>query len=70
VGGSYFGSLKGVGPVPKIKNHPGKIWRGAPLYGMDGEDILKELGYSQDEIDSLYEKKVIVKTPKNGGYRK
>jgi len=64
----HFGRLKGVGLVPKFKNHPGKIWRGAPLYGMDTEDILKELGYSQEQIENFYEKKVIVKTPKNGGY--
>lgn len=66
----HFGKVKGVSMVPKMKNRPGKIWRGAPLYGMDVEDILKELNYSQEQIEDLYEKKVIARTPKNGGYRK
>ncbi|NLI91281.1 MAG: crotonobetainyl-CoA--carnitine CoA-transferase [Peptococcaceae bacterium] len=36
--------IPGVNIVPKIKNYPGQIWRGAPNIGMDNEDILEELG--------------------------
>jgi crotonobetainyl-CoA:carnitine CoA-transferase CaiB-like acyl-CoA transferase len=64
-----YGTLKGVNVVPKMKNRPGKIWKNAPDYGSDNEDILKELGYTQDQIDEFYTKKIITKTPENGGYQ-
>lgn len=51
----------GVNIFPKLKNHPGQIWRGAPTVGMDNEDILAELGLKDEEIEELYSKKVIVK---------
>jgi crotonobetainyl-CoA:carnitine CoA-transferase CaiB-like acyl-CoA transferase len=56
-----YGKVKGVGVVPKFKNNPGTIWRGAPLYGADNYDILTEFGYRDDEIAELYEKRVIAK---------
>ncbi len=55
------GKVKGVGIVPKFKNNPGKIWRGAGLYGQDNDDILEDLGYSADQIKELYDKKVVRK---------
>lgn len=51
--------VKGVNIFPKLKNYPGRIWRGAPNIGMDNEDILAELGFSEAEIKGLYEKKII-----------
>jgi len=54
-------TIKGVGIVPKMKNAPGKVWRGAPEYGADNDDILGELGYSSEQIQALYENKIIVK---------
>lgn len=51
--------VKSVGPVPKFKNYPAKIWRAAPYLGMDNEEILSQIGFTNDEISSLYEKKVI-----------
>ena len=53
------GKVKGVNIIPKFKKNPGKIWRGAPLYGQDNSDVLKEFGYSQEKIDALYEKGVL-----------
>jgi L-carnitine CoA-transferase len=53
--------FKGINIVPKFKNFPGKILRGAPSSGYDNKDILSELGYSDEEINELYEKKVIAK---------
>jgi L-carnitine CoA-transferase len=53
-------TIKGVNIVPKLKNYPGKIWRAAPNIGMDNEDILEEIGLSNDEIQALYEKGVIM----------
>lgn len=53
-------TIKGVNIVPKLKNFPGQIWRGAPNIGMDNDDILEELGLSKEEIQNLYDKGVIV----------
>ena len=46
--------IPGVNVMPKLTNHPGRVWRGAPNIGMDNEDILGELGYSADEIAAMY----------------
>jgi L-carnitine CoA-transferase len=46
--------IPGVNIVPKIKNNPGQIWRGAPNIGMDNEDILRELGIPRAIIDKMY----------------
>ena len=51
--------VRRVGPVPKFKNNPGRSWRAAPGYGMDNEEVLSELGYSEEQIRDLYEKKVL-----------
>jgi L-carnitine CoA-transferase len=54
-------TIKGVAPIPKLRNFPGKVWRPAPELGMDNEEILVELGYSSEKIGELYEKGVIGK---------
>ena len=54
-----YGKVKGVNVMPRYKNVKAKIWRGAPLYGQDNSDVLSELGYTQAEIDALYEKGVL-----------
>jgi len=54
-----YGKVKGVNILPKFEKAPGKIWRGAPLYGQDNSDVLKEFGYSQEQIDAMYEKGVL-----------
>ena len=52
---------KAIGLVPKFKNEPSQIWRGGPTMGMDNEDILAEAGMSAEEIQALYDKKLLVK---------
>lgn len=47
--------IPGVNVMPRLKNYPGRIWRGAPNIGMDNEDILGELGYSAEQIAAMYE---------------
>lgn len=47
--------IPGVNVMPKLKNNPGKVWRGAPNIGMDNEDILSELGYAPGEIHAMYQ---------------
>ncbi len=63
---SEFENFKGkklrcVGPVPKFKNYPGKVWRAAPGYGMDNEEVLSELGYTPEDISALYDEGIIRK---------
>lgn len=50
--------IKGQGIIPKFKNNPGKIWKAAPSYGQDNEDILAELGFTPEQISELYDKKI------------
>jgi crotonobetainyl-CoA:carnitine CoA-transferase CaiB-like acyl-CoA transferase len=60
-----YGNVKGVGLAPKFKRRPGRIWRSAPMYGMDNEDVLQDLGYDDpDFINELYENKVLKKKTK------
>lgn len=54
-------TIKGVAPVPKFKNNPSQVWRGGPTYGMDNEDILLEFGYSDAEIQEMYDAKILLK---------
>ncbi|MWR75571.1 carnitine CoA-transferase, partial [Escherichia coli] len=41
---------------PKFKNNPGQIWRGMPSHGMDTAAILKNIGYSENDIQELVSK--------------
>ena len=54
--------LKGANTIPVFKNNPGRIFRGGPVYGMDNDDILEDLGFSADEIAKLYESDIVKKT--------
>lgn len=51
-----MGRVTGLGLMNKFKNNPSEIWRGSPLFGMDNKDILRDLGYSDEEVKELYEK--------------
>lgn len=51
-----MGRVTGLGLMNKFKNNPSEIWRGSPLFGMDNKDILRDLGYSDEEIKEMYEK--------------
>ena len=46
--------IPGVNVVPKIKNNPGQIWRGAPNIGMDNDDIMEELGIPKETVQKMY----------------
>ncbi len=54
-----YGKVKGVNVMPRYTNEKAKIWRGAPLYGQDNDDVLAEFGYTPDEIEELYTKGVL-----------
>ena len=47
--------------IPRFKKHPGKIVRGGAKYDADTKDVLNEFGYSEEEIELLYEKGVLHK---------
>jgi len=51
--------VKAIDVVPKLKNNPGKVWRGGPRIGQDTADILCEIGYSAEEIERLGESKAV-----------
>lgn len=54
-------TIRSVRPVPVFKNNPTQFWRAAPWVGMDNEDILTQLGHTDEEIQALYDEKIISK---------
>ena len=48
-----FGKIKQAGIVPKLSDTPGKVRTFTPLIGEHTEEVLKGLGYSHKEIESL-----------------
>lgn len=51
--------IRAVAPLPKFKNNPAHVWGPCPAFGQHNEEILGELGYSEEEIQSLYDEGVI-----------
>lgn len=51
--------FKAINIVPRFNVNPTKIWRAMPKYGYDTVSILEGLGYGKDQIDDLFEKRVI-----------
>lgn len=54
--------IMGVNCIPFFKKNPSQIFRGGPTYGADNEDILAELGYTEEQIADMYAKEVIKNT--------
>lgn len=55
-------TYKGTNIAPKFKVNKPKIWRAMPKRGYDNDCILGDLGYSEKEIEKLYENGVVVKS--------
>lgn len=56
-------TVKGCAAVPRFKNNPQQIWRGCPSQGMDNDDILADIGITDEaEVATLYEKGILRKT--------
>ncbi len=53
------GNLKVTNIPFTMSETPGEISKPSPLIGEHGEEILKELGYDQEEINSLIDQKVM-----------
>lgn len=50
----------GYGVVPKFSRNPSQVFRGGPAFGADNAEILREIGYTPDEIEGLSEKGVLL----------
>lgn len=50
---------KSFGVFPHMSKTPGSIWRGTPDVGEDTDSILESLGYSEEKIQELRDKKFI-----------
>lgn len=53
--------LRAVRPLPVFKNFPAQQWCPAPAFGQENEQILGQLGYSEDEIKKFYEDGIIAR---------
>lgn len=51
--------MRAVCPLPKFKNNPGEVWGPCPAFGQHNDEILGELGYTEDQIKDLYGEGVI-----------
>ena len=54
------GAVKTIGLPVKFSKTPGKVARGAPLYGQHTREVLAEHGFGKDEIAALIEKGAVV----------
>jgi len=54
-----LGKIKQVGVAPKLSDTPGKVRTLSPLLGEHTDEILQELGYDHEEIESLRREGVI-----------
>ena len=54
------GPVKTIGLPVKFSKTPGKVARGAPLYGQHTREVLAEHGFGKDEIAALIEKGAVV----------
>src|SRR5882757_9366751 len=65
---STVGSVKTIGLPVKFSATPGKVRRGAPLFGEHTRDVLAEYGFGDDEIAALEQEGAVV-APKAGAGR-
>lgn len=52
-------TVRGLSIAPRLKNFPTQIWRRPAHYGEDNEDVLGEVGYTEEEIKKFYEDGII-----------
>lgn len=54
-----IGKYLAIGNPMKLSETPATIEKGAPLIGQDTKAVLKEVGYSDEEIKNLYKNEII-----------
>ena len=54
-----YGEVKTVSPAVKMSETPTKVSRPVPMIGEHGFEILKEFGYSDDEINSFIKNEIM-----------
>jgi formyl-CoA transferase len=54
-----LGKIKQVGIAPKFSKTPGKVRSLAPLPGEHTDEILEELGFKLEEIQSLRQEGIV-----------
>ena len=55
-----LGPIATLGPPVKFSETPAAVLHGAPLLGQDSRAVLSELGYAQDEIETLIDQAVVI----------
>jgi crotonobetainyl-CoA:carnitine CoA-transferase CaiB-like acyl-CoA transferase len=60
---STLGSVKTVGLPVKFSKTPGKVRGGAPLYGEHTRDVLREYGFTENEIDQFEAEGAVITAP-------
>lgn len=53
-------TIKAPGIPARAKNNPVEIWRSGVDFGLDTQDVLAELGYSEADIKKFFDKKICV----------
>lgn len=53
------GTIRLTGVPVKLRGTPGSVRRAPPQLGENTQELLKELGYAQDAIDSLRSEKLV-----------
>ena len=54
-----IGKMKTLGIPVKLSETPGEITMAAPTLGQHTSEILKELNYSEEQINSMADNKII-----------
>jgi crotonobetainyl-CoA:carnitine CoA-transferase CaiB-like acyl-CoA transferase len=55
-----FGLMRFLDVGPKLSGTPGIVRRPAPMLGHHTEEIMTELGYTQEQIDELITKRIVI----------
>ena len=65
-----LGPVRMQGVIPRLHNHPGRVWRTGPALGQDNDLVYRDyLGLSEEEISKLREDGVIAPVPGAGTTR-
>jgi crotonobetainyl-CoA:carnitine CoA-transferase CaiB-like acyl-CoA transferase len=51
-----LGKMRHVGPPLRLKGTPTRAHRAAPLLGEDSRQVLREMGWSKQEVDAMFER--------------